>query len=423
LLGRVIRAARQRGLPVLVDPARISDYSRYQGATLVKPNRRQAELATGRTIRSPADALDAGRELVQRYGFEAVVVTLDGEGMAVVTADGTVEHVPTKPRQVCDITGAGDMALAMLGVCLASGVTESKGRKVEEVEESETPEIEESKGRNVEESRTRRGLGFGRDTKFWPEGRMSLRRAVELANVAAGLEVERLGVVPVTRAEIAAALRHSEARASSWDASPNRPAWDGSPNRPGSTWDGSPSRPGRIGNPAHRPAASSGRNRKLVTLDEMASLAAAYRRDGKTVVFTNGCFDLLHVGHVSYLEEAAALGDVLVVGLNSDASVRRLKGPERPIVAERDRAALLAALGCVDHVVLFEEDTPHRLLEAIRPDVLVKGGTYTVDQIVGHEIVERYGGRVCATGTQPGVSTTKLVADIRRPLAAVSARA
>jgi D-beta-D-heptose 7-phosphate kinase/D-beta-D-heptose 1-phosphate adenosyltransferase len=399
---------------VLVDPARISDYSRYQGATLVKPNRRQVELATGRTVRSPADALDAGRELVQRYGFEAVVVTLDGEGMVMVTADGTVEHVPTKSRQVCDITGAGDMALAMLGVCLASGVTESKGRKVEEVEESETPEIEESKGRNVEESRTRRGLGFGRDTKFWPEGRMSLRRAVELANVAAGLEVERLGVVPVTRAEIAAALCQSGARVSSWD---------GSPRRPGLTWDGSPSRPGRIGNPAHRAAASSGRNRKLVTLDEMASLAAAYRRGAKTVVFTNGCFDLLHVGHVSYLEEAAALGDVLVVGLNSDASVRRLKGPERPIVAERDRAALLAALGCVDHVVLFEEDTPHRLLEAIRPDVLVKGGTYTVDQVVGHEIVERYGGRVCVASTQPGVSTTKLVADIRRPLAAVSARA
>jgi D-beta-D-heptose 7-phosphate kinase/D-beta-D-heptose 1-phosphate adenosyltransferase len=353
LLERIIHAARERGLPVLVDPARISDYSRYQGATLVKPNRRQAGLATGRAIRSPADALDVGRELVQRYGFEAVVVTLDGEGMVMVTADGTAEHVPTRPRQVCDITGAGDMALAMLGICGAAG--------------------------------------------------MSVRESVELANVAAGLEVERLGVAPVTRAEIAAALRHSGTRASSRD--------------------GSPSRPGRIRNPDQRQAASPGRNGKLVTLDEMVSLAAAYRRDGKTVVFTNGCFDLLHVGHASYLEEAAALGDVLVVGLNSDASVRRLKGPERPIVAERDRAALLAALSCVDHVVLFEEDTPHRLLEAIRPDVLVKGGTYTVDQVVGHEIVERYGGRVCVTSTQPGVSTTKLVADIRRPLEAVGTRA
>ena len=106
---------------------------------------------------------------------------------------------------------------------------------------------------------------------------------------------------------------------------------------------------------------------------------------------------------------------MLVVAVNSDASVRRLgKGPERPIVPEADRAAMLAALACVDHVLIFEEATPHRLLEAIRPDVLVKGGTYTVEQVVGHEIVERYGGRVCVTGMQPGVSTTKLVAEIRR---------
>ena len=147
----------------------------------------------------------------------------------------------------------------------------------------------------------------------------------------------------------------------------------------------------------------------------MAALAAAYRRKGKTVVFTNGCFDLLHVGHVTYLEQAATLGDVLVVAVNSDASVRRLgKGPERPIVPEADRAAMLAALACVDHVLIFDEATPHRLLEAIRPDVLVKGGTYTVEQVVGHEIVERYGGRVCVTGMRPGVSTTRLVAEIRQ---------
>jgi len=146
----------------------------------------------------------------------------------------------------------------------------------------------------------------------------------------------------------------------------------------------------------------------------MASLAAAYRRKGKRVVFTNGCFDLLHVGHVTYLEEAAALGDVLIVAVNGDASVRRLgKGPERPIVPQADRAAMLAALACVDHVLIFDEATPHRLLKAIRPDVLVKGGTYTVEQVVGHEIAEGYGGRVCVTGIQPGVSTTQLVAEIR----------
>lgn len=154
---------------------------------------------------------------------------------------------------------------------------------------------------------------------------------------------------------------------------------------------------------------------KLVTLDDMIALAAGYRRDGKTVVFTYGRFDLLHVGHVTYLEQAAALGDVLVVAVNSDSSIRQPgKGPERPIVPEADRAATLAALACVDHVLIVEQATPHRLLEAIRPDVLVKGGTYTVDQVVGHEIVERYGGRVCVTGKQPGVSTTTLVAEIER---------
>jgi rfaE bifunctional protein nucleotidyltransferase chain/domain len=190
------------------------------------------------------------------------------------------------------------------------------------------------------------------------------------------LEVERVGVVPVTRAEIAEA---------GWQL-PTAGRLD--------------PRPGPAG--------------KLVTLDQMAALAEGYRREGQTVVFTNGCFDLLHVGHVTYLQEAATLGDVLVVAVNSDASVRRLgKGPERPIVPERDRAAMLAALACVDHVLIFEEDTPHRLLERIRPDVLVKGGTYTVDQVVDHEIVEGCGGRVRVTGVRPGVSTSELVAEIR----------
>jgi D-beta-D-heptose 7-phosphate kinase/D-beta-D-heptose 1-phosphate adenosyltransferase len=135
LLARVIGAARERGLPVLVDPARIGDYERYRRATLVKPNRRETELVTGRAIHSPTDALEAGRELVRRYDFQSVVVTLDGDGMVLVTADGKAEHVPTRPRQVSDITGAGDMALAVLGVCVA--------------EESKRERVEESKGQEV----------------------------------------------------------------------------------------------------------------------------------------------------------------------------------------------------------------------------------------------------------------------------------
>jgi D-beta-D-heptose 7-phosphate kinase/D-beta-D-heptose 1-phosphate adenosyltransferase len=121
----------------------------------------------------------------------------------------------------------------------------------------------------------------------------------------------------------------------------------------------------------------------------------------------------LHVGHANYLREAADLGDVLIVAVNSDASVRRLKGNDRPVIREADRAAMLAALACVRHVLIFEEDTPHELLRRLRPNVLVKGGTYTVEEIVGKEIVEAYGGRVCVLGKVDGVSTTEILAAVR----------
>jgi D-beta-D-heptose 7-phosphate kinase/D-beta-D-heptose 1-phosphate adenosyltransferase len=307
----LLRRLIDRRLPVCIDPARIPDYTRYRGATLLTPNRVEAELATGRKIVTPEDGLAAASELRDRLNIAAVLVKLDRDGMALAALDQPARHFPTQPRAVCDVTGAGDLVLALLGLACASGLT-------------------------------------------WAE-------AIPLANLAAGLEVERLGVAPVTRAELRAALAP----------------------------------------------------RKLVTLDDMATLAAAYRRQGKTVVCTNGCFDLLHVGHAQYLQEAAQLGDVLIVALNSDASVRRLKGPARPVIGQADRAALLAALGCVAHVLIFDDDTPHALLERLRPDVLVKGGTYRVEDVVGRELVQGYGGQVCVTGERPGVSTTALLAELR----------
>jgi D-beta-D-heptose 7-phosphate kinase/D-beta-D-heptose 1-phosphate adenosyltransferase len=138
-----------------------------------------------------------------------------------------------------------------------------------------------------------------------------------------------------------------------------------------------------------------------------------WRANGETIVFTNGVFDLLHRGHVEYLEEARALGDRLVVGMNSDASVRRLKGPERPILPERERQEVLAALACVDQVVLFEDDTPAVLIEEVAPDVLVKGGDWALDRIVGREFVEARGGRVTTITLREGWSTTALVARAR----------
>jgi rfaE bifunctional protein nucleotidyltransferase chain/domain len=140
---------------------------------------------------------------------------------------------------------------------------------------------------------------------------------------------------------------------------------------------------------------------------------AAWRAAGEKIVFTNGVFDLLHRGHVEYLEESRALGDRLVVGVNSDASVRRIKGPERPLVPAEERAELLAALACVDLAVIFDEDTPDRVIREVQPDVLVKGGDWAPDRIVGREFVEARGGRVLNVPLREGLSTTALIERIR----------
>ncbi len=322
LLKAAIDAANRAGVPVMVDPSRSCPLENYRGVTVIKPNRLETELATGRKIATPADALAAGRQLCQDLDAQRALITLDRDGMMLVERDGSGEIFPTHARAVYDITGAGDMVLAMIGLCLAGGVAAAD--------------------------------------------------AVRLGNVAAGLEVERSGVAVIYRDEIRAELLSGR----------------------------------------------GGGARKIVTRDQAAALAEEHRRRGEKIVFTNGCFDLLHVGHVTYLSEAGRLGDVLVVGVNSDASVRKLKGPGRPVIGESDRAAMLAALACVQYVIIFDDDTPHALLEAIRPDVLVKGGTYTAEQVVGHEIVEAYGGAVCVTGVVDGISTTNILASLARDAAA-----
>ncbi|KYG62199.1 glycerol-3-phosphate cytidylyltransferase [Bdellovibrio bacteriovorus] len=143
--------------------------------------------------------------------------------------------------------------------------------------------------------------------------------------------------------------------------------------------------------------------------DDIETSLAPLRTQGKKVVFTNGCFDLLHVGHVRYLQEAKALGDVLVVGVNSDASVKKLKGPTRPVQIENDRAEILAALGAVDFTVIFTEETPENLIHKVRPDILVKGGDWSIESIVGAPFVMSYGGKVMSLQFVDGKSTTKLI--------------
>jgi D-beta-D-heptose 7-phosphate kinase/D-beta-D-heptose 1-phosphate adenosyltransferase len=150
-----------------------------------------------------------------------------------------------------------------------------------------------------------------------------------------------------------------------------------------------------------------------VTLDEAVALVRDARNQGKTVVFTNGVFDLVHPGHTRYLQEARALGDLLIVGVNSDRSVRLNKGPDRPLTPELERVEILQALKCVDAVVVFDEETPHAIVSAIQPDVLVKGADWAENAIVGRDVVEARGGRVVRIEIQPGYSTTEIVRRIR----------
>ncbi len=317
LLKALIALCREAGVRVVADPIRGSDYSRYAGVHCMTPNRLEAGLATGTPIRTPEDAVDVGRTLVERLGMDAILVTLDRDGMALVRADGRSEIVPTRPRQVYDITGAGDMVLSIVGLCLASGADYDE--------------------------------------------------AAALGNVAGGLEVEKIGVALLSRREILADLiEHRQLEG---------------PDGPGKRLEG----------------------------ESLLAEIARRREAGHKVVFTNGCFDILHVGHARLLRKAAECGDVLVVGLNSDASVRRLKGPTRPINDQDSRAELLAALECVDVVAVFDDDTPLAMIEAIRPDVLVKGGDYRPEEVVGRAEVEADGGRLVLIPLVEGHSTTNLI--------------
>jgi D-beta-D-heptose 7-phosphate kinase/D-beta-D-heptose 1-phosphate adenosyltransferase len=261
----------------------------------------------------------AAADLQEKLDLEAAVITLDKDGMALKHRDGRAKHLPTRARHVYDITGAGDMVMSVLGMALASGA--------------------------------------------------DYEPAIQLANIAGGLEVEKIGVATVTRDEILRDLL----------------------------------------TPGHAAALSN----KVLAIEAVTQELDYRRRLGQRVVFTNGCFDVLHAGHVQYLQEARAQGDVLVVGLNSDASVRALKGKTRPVQQLADRSLILASLQAVDFIAVFDESTPMHLIQAIRPDVLVKGADYNRDEVVGAQFVESYGGRVHLAHLHHGHSTTNLIDRMR----------
>jgi len=312
----IIGSARQRLLPSLVDP-KGRDWSRYNGASCITPNTSELELTTGKQLDSEETFKDAGLETIKNLEIDRLLVTRGPKGMALFSRNAPPMLIPTQARDVFDVSGAGDTVIATVAAGITAGLD-------------------------------------------WPH-------AAELANIAAGIVVGKVGTNPIRSDELALALRQGH----------------------------------------------NGTQRKICDLASARLTTSAWKAGGKSIVFTNGCFDILHAGHIRLLHAAADEGERLVVGLNSDSSVKRIKGTHRPILPQQDRAALLAALGCVDMVVIFEDDTPLSLIEALRPDVLVKGADYSRESVVGHELVEGWGGRVVLTPLVENLSTTGIVEKVK----------
>lgn len=323
---RILAACRRLKRPVIIDP-KGSDYSRYRGATVVKPNLKEFNLVSGADCAPECpDFLERFRagaqKLLERCGIENLLVTLSEHGMAFVSAAKPDEifQIPTEAREVFDVSGAGDTSLAAFGASLAAGAP--------------------------------------------------IRDAMKLANIASGIAVGKVGTSCVSAEELLAALSRRQSDSTGW-----------------------------------------AQKKKIVSRAEAARIAAELKAQGKIVGFTNGCFDLLHQGHLHSLMQARQYCDALMLGLNTDASIKRLKGPSRPIQDEKTRALLLASLEFVDYVVMFEEDTALPLVQALRPDCILKEG-YTPERWPEARFVQSYGGKAITLSRLEGYSTTETLRKI-----------
>jgi D-beta-D-heptose 7-phosphate kinase / D-beta-D-heptose 1-phosphate adenosyltransferase len=315
-LQTIVTLCKKHKKIAIADPKLVSDYSCYSNFTAITPNRNETELVTGIKITDNNNLQQAAKKLTSDLLLEYCIITLDKDGIFLYHKDGNGKIIPTTPKSVFDVTGAGDMVLSIFGMVVGSGY-------------------------NFED-------------------------AAQLANVAAGIEVGKIGATPVSKCEVLNELISGKNQLSS----------------------------------------------KIKDVDVLISILNEHRKKNDTIVFTNGCFDILHIGHVEYLKFARKQGDLLVVGLNADCSVRVLKGPPRPFISEGERAKMLAALEDINYIVLFDEQTPLNLIKAIKPDVLVKGEDWKNAGIIGKEFVESYGGKVVFAPFVEGISTTDIVSRI-----------
>jgi len=309
----IIKAAKERQIPVLVDPKGTSA-AKYRGATALTPNNKEfmdflnlTAIPDERTIR------ECGLQMCEENDFEYLIYTRSEKGISTISRRGGEKRdFPAAVQEVVDVTGAGDTVVSTIALAL--------------------------------------GSGYPLDT------------CVEIANVAASIVISRFGAAQTTIEEIKKRIDPS------------------------------------VG--------------EVMSADEALEKVFSYRKQGKRIVFTNGCFDLVHAGHISSFKQARSFGDILVVGVNSDDSIQRIKGETRPIVDLKNRVSLLAALSCVDIVVPFEEDTPQKLIEKIKPDVMVKGKDWEGKTVAGADFVKSYGGQVEFIELEQGLSTTNLIKKI-----------
>ncbi len=312
-VSEMLLLAKARNIPTLVDP-KSNDFTIYAHAHFITPNFKEFTAVVGQ-VEDDQQLQQQARLLIQQQHLQGLLITRGSDGMSLVTAD-LYEHLPTKAREVFDVTGAGDTVVALLGLGLAC--------------------------------------------------HMPLHDAVAMANQGAGIVVGKLGTAFVHPEELRAAL-----------------------------------------------APTASLQRGQLTLSHLQTLTQQAQLQGERIVMTNGCFDLLHPGHIDYLEAARALGQKLIVAVNDDASVQRLKGATRPINSLVDRVAMLNALHCVDWVISFSEDTPAALIQQLCPDVLVKGGDYQIHQIAGAEWVLQHGGQVQILPFKQGYSSSRLIEKIQ----------
>ncbi|MDH5612962.1 MAG: bifunctional D-glycero-beta-D-manno-heptose-7-phosphate kinase/D-glycero-beta-D-manno-heptose 1-phosphate adenylyltransferase HldE [Gammaproteobacteria bacterium] len=310
----LIALCKKKNIPILIDP-KGNDFSKYAGASLITPNLSEFEAVVGHCA-NDEELVEKAKRLCEQHQLGALLVTRSEHGMSLIESNKTVTHLPTRAREVYDVTGAGDTVISTLAAALAVG--------------------------------------------------QDLPQSTALANFAAGLVVAKSGTASVTVEELQLANREYFVV-----------------------------------------------ERGVLDEASLFKAVAACREHGETIVMTNGCFDILHAGHVTYLEQARQLGDRLVVAVNIDETVSRLKGADRPVNKVNYRMRMLSALECVDWVVPFTEDEPTRLICELKPDILVKGGDNDPDKIPGGDCVRAAGGQVKVLSYVDGVSTTEIIGSIR----------